>query len=96
MINVLGHGVMTQPGVTEKKRQAAVASTGGFMIEQQRQPFGMTKPGGLVVGGKIGKSLRHAGQAELPQLIKGWMFEQSNDRLQTGPAHWRRSRATRP
>jgi hypothetical protein len=69
--------MMTQPGVTKAKRQAPVASIGGFMIEQQRQPFGMTKPGGLVVGGKIGKSLRHAGQAELPQQIKRWMFEHS-------------------
>ena len=77
VIDVLGHGMVSQACMAQAQCQTSVIAVGGFMIEQQRQPFGMTKPSGFVVGRKIGKSLRHAGQAELPQHVESWMFEHS-------------------
>jgi hypothetical protein len=67
--------VVTQAGVTKTKREAPVVAVGRFMIEQQRQPFGMAQALGFIIAGKVGKRPCHAGQAELTQQIKGWMFQ---------------------
>jgi transketolase len=37
VVDVLGHGVVTQPGVTKTKHQASIVAIGGFMVKQQRR-----------------------------------------------------------
>jgi hypothetical protein len=56
--------------MSQAKRQAPVVAVGSFMIEQQRQPFGMDQADGIVVGCELGEGMRHAGQAELVQLSR--------------------------
>ena len=65
VIDVFGHSVVAQTGVTKTKREAPVVAVGGFMVKQQRQLFGMAQSLGFVVAGKVGKGPCHAGKAEL-------------------------------
>ena len=78
VINVLGHGMMPQPGMSQAKRQTPIVAIRRFMIEQQRQPFGVAEAGGLIVSGQVGKGLGHAGKAELAQQIECGMFQHSH------------------
>jgi hypothetical protein len=77
VIDVLGHSVMSQSRMAQTQRQASVIAVGGFMVEQQRQPFGVAQAGRFIIVDKVSKSLRHSGQTKLAQQIEGWMFEHS-------------------
>jgi hypothetical protein len=41
-------------GMAQAKGKAPVVAVGGFMVEQQRQPFGMTQALGFIIAGKVG------------------------------------------
>ena len=75
VIDVFGRGMVPQLCVTQAQCKAPVIAPGCFVIQQQSQPFGVAQAGGIAIVVEFGERMGHAGQAELVQLIKGWVFE---------------------
>lgn len=61
---------MTQLCLAKTKRQAPVVTPGRFMVQQQRQPFGVSETMDLLVVGEALKSFGHAGKAELGKQVE--------------------------
>ncbi|MEY9590955.1 hypothetical protein ABIA06_003246 [Bradyrhizobium yuanmingense] len=57
--------MMTQLCLTKTKRQAPVVTPSRFMVEQQRQPFGVSETVDLLVVCEAREGIGHAGKAEL-------------------------------
>jgi len=57
-------------------REALLLSQGGFLFDQQAQPFGMLESAALGVGRQVAKSLGHAVQAKLAQAIQCRVVQQ--------------------
>lgn len=77
VIDILGHGMVAQLGMTQAKGQTPVVAPGRFVIEQQGQPFGMAETGGIAVALQFGERMGHTGQAELVELLKCRVFQHS-------------------
>jgi hypothetical protein len=76
IIDVLDDGVLAQPSISQASGQALVAAMGGLAVEQQPQPVGMAERRGVTGGLQFGEGLRHAGKAELVQLVERRVGEQ--------------------
>jgi hypothetical protein len=76
IIDVLDDGVLAQPGIAQAGGQALVAAMGGLAVEQQPQLIGMAERRGVAGGLQFGEGLRHAGKAELVQLVERRVGEQ--------------------
>ena len=58
---------MAQAGMAQAQGQTSIIAVGRFIIEQQRQPFGVAQACRFIIVDQVGKSLRHAGQTKLAQ-----------------------------
>jgi hypothetical protein len=76
IIDVFDDGVPAQPSIAQARGQALVAAMGDLAVEQQPQPVGMTEAHGVAGGFEFGEGLRHAGKAELVQLVERRVGEQ--------------------
>jgi hypothetical protein len=65
VIDVLDAGLLAQSGIAQPGGKPFVAAVGEFTIDQQPEPVGMAECGSLTRGFEFGKSLSHAGQAQL-------------------------------
>jgi hypothetical protein len=75
IIDVLDDGVLAQPSIAQAGGQALVAAMGGFAVEEQPQPV-VAERRGVAAGLQFGEGLRHAGKAELVQLVERRVGEQ--------------------
>ena len=76
IIDVLDDGVLAQPSIAQAGGQAPVAAMGDLAVEEQPQPVGMAERRGVACGFQFGEGLRHAGKAELVQLVERRVGEQ--------------------
>jgi hypothetical protein len=76
IIDVLDNGVLAQPGIAQASGQALVAAVRNLVVEQQPQPVGVAERRDVAAGLQLGKGLRHAGKAELVQLVERGVGEQ--------------------
>ena len=76
VIDVLDAGLLAQSGIAQPGGKPLVAAMGELAIDQQSEPVGMSERGGFVGGLELGKSLGHAGEAKLAQLVEHWMGKQ--------------------
>jgi hypothetical protein len=61
---------MTQLCLAKTKRQAPVVMPSRLMVQQQRQPFGVSEPLGLVIVGEARERLGHAGKAKSGEQVE--------------------------
>ena len=76
IIDVLDDGLLAQPSIAQPGGQALVAAMGDLAVEEQPQPVGMAERRGVACGFQFGEGLRHAGKAELVQLVERRVGEQ--------------------
>ena len=62
---------MTQLGEPQPGLEPAVVPVGDLAVEQQAEPFGRRQFAAPGLGGKVLEGSRHAGEAELAQLVEG-------------------------
>jgi len=72
-IEVFGHGVVAQAGLTQPGAEAFVLPVDGFPIQQQRQPVGVSQSGGFRIVEQFAEGLGHALQAQGVELVEGGM-----------------------
>jgi hypothetical protein len=75
IIDILDGCLMAQPGIAQAANELLVVAIGRFPIEQKGKPFAVGQAVGLAGGLDLGKGLGHADEAELVQLVEGWMIE---------------------
>src|SRR5215470_10740792 len=76
VIDVLDRRLVAQPGIAQPGPQASFIAFGRFTIEEQAEPFGVRQAGACRIGLQLGKGPRHAGEAQLVQLVEGRMHQQ--------------------
>ena len=76
VVDILDGGAVAQPGISQPRLEPAVLTIGDLAVEQQAKPFGMIEFCTAAVGGQFLEGARHAGEAELTQLIEGGMGQQ--------------------
>ena len=67
---------MAQPGIAQPRPQATILAVGALAVEQQAEPFGMVEVGTMRGGGQLLAGARHAGEAELAQLVERGVGQQ--------------------
>src|SRR4051795_6564408 len=72
-VDVLDTGLVAQLGEPQPGLEPAVLSLGDLAVEQQAEPLGWGELAAARVGGQFLKGPRHAGEAELVQLVEGGM-----------------------
>ena len=76
VVDVLDRRLVAQPGVAQPRLEPAVLAVGEFAIEQQAEPLGVIEFGAARAGGQFLEGARHAGKAELAQLVERGMGQQ--------------------
>jgi hypothetical protein len=64
-----------QAGQAQAHVEAPCVAVGKFAIEQQRQPLGVPKFGGLGLALQLDESLGHAVKLQRFELIERWMYQ---------------------
>ena len=64
---------MAQPGIAQSRPEPTVLSVGQLAVEQKAEPFGVIEFGAARVASEFLEGARHAGEAELAQLVEGGM-----------------------
>lgn len=70
VIDILDDGMVAQSGIAQPSGKAFVAAMRDLAIDQQAEPVGMGQGRALAGGFEFGEGLRHAGKAELAELIE--------------------------
>src|SRR4051812_698107 len=73
IIDVFDGGLMAQPGKAQPGPQPSLVALGDFAVEQESEPFGVRQRGTGRVGFQLGEGARHAGEAQLMELLDGGM-----------------------
>ena len=75
VIDVFDAGGLAQLGGAGAALELLLPAQGGFMFEQQRQPFGVGEIGGLGLGAEFLEALGHAVEAQGVEQVDGRMGE---------------------
>ena len=74
VVEILDGGRLAEPGVAQPRLKSPLGPGGRFPIEQQAEPFLEVEFVDIGHGRLVQQRLAHAGQAQLRQLLKGWVI----------------------